>query len=914
MPVRVLCLHGSRQTKEIFEHQLSRFCDDLADVATFHFVDAPHTLPLITEEDDTRTLSWCSSSGDYTAGDAIVDDAMMPKGGVTSPAYQVLLGFSQGALMVYRYLLRHSPRGGQASPAQVYGFIVAGAPDPRLALEGDFPRLQPTAPQFVFGSMPCLHIIGKNDSIVSPAESKAFAEVCSSKAVVEIHEHAHSIPDLKQLRSRVHQFCEAAVLASEEVQAAKVALEEELEMIEAMYDCDCVQVRGSGTLVQLPLLPDAESALATAVDAAVLHGLERLKVCFQISKDDPGHMPQVGIVGGPSWHSVAFERWAAGAIRRTLAYMEENYEPGVPMLMPAYLFISELTQEDAGVLAAALSKSQEDGVKAGGSGTDAENVPTQAWAADDDAELRESLIAAAEAAAAHLLDASAMGDDRGHSSVAMTADLDTSASLSPSGGVTGIAGQSGSGGGGSCTLTIGLIGKPSAGKSTFFNAVTDPSGDDEAARVAAFPFTTIEPNIGAAMAPLYCPCSRLVLHTIASTTAVPMAEDASTAKPSSASATVRLSMDYGPPCDAAHGHVRALDHTVFRRHPVKVKDVAGLVKGAYQGKGKGNQFLNDLCDADVLVHVVDGAGATEADGTGCAPGQGSTLEDITWVRSELHSWIYDNLRAKWSSIMRFPEKLRTMFSGYRSTPAFVHEVLCRVGIRNDMLLQAKVRAWGPAELHAFVALYIRLRFPMIIALNKADLSTASEIAGTLRSRYPHEVFVSMSSRVECSALKLARKGYVRYVPGESEVEVIASSEDIGKLSKEARLELEEIEAFFSRLQVTSTDPAALTSTGVQNVLATALQLCGALLVFPVRSYTPVASLRHCLTFKPDSTAETVFSSLIHAGLLDGKLVRFEVVDATPASLLSDVRTLRKTEVIPYRSVLARVLSNKRQLA
>ena len=35
--------------------------------------------------------------------------------------------------------------------------------------------------------------------------------------------------------------------------------------------------------------------------------------------------------------------------------------------------------------------------------------------------------------------------------------------------------------------------------------------------------------------------------------------------------------------------------------PVIVKDVAGLVPGACDGLGKGNRFLNDLCDADVLV-------------------------------------------------------------------------------------------------------------------------------------------------------------------------------------------------------------------------------------------------------------------------------------------------------------------------
>ena len=48
--------------------------------------------------------------------------------------------------------------------------------------------------------------------------------------------------------------------------------------------------------------------------------------------------------------------------------------------------------------------------------------------------------------------------------------------------------------------------------------------------------------------------------------------------------------------------------------PVTVKDVAGLVPGACDGLGKGNRFLNDLCDADVLVHIVDASGKTDERG------------------------------------------------------------------------------------------------------------------------------------------------------------------------------------------------------------------------------------------------------------------------------------------------------------
>jgi hypothetical protein len=64
-----------------------------------------------------------------------------------------------------------------------------------------------------------------------------------------------------------------------------------------------------------------------------------------------------------------------------------------------------------------------------------------------------------------------------------------------------------------------------------------------------------------------------------------------------------------------------------------MQDVAGLVPGAYQGRGRGNAFLNDLTDADVLIHVVDASGRTDREGQLLPSGEGADpLEDVGWVR------------------------------------------------------------------------------------------------------------------------------------------------------------------------------------------------------------------------------------------------------------------------------------------
>lgn len=134
--------------------------------------------------------------------------------------------------------------------------------------------------------------------------------------------------------------------------------------------------------------------------------------------------------------------------------------------------------------------------------------------------------------------------------------------------------------GGRWAYCIGLVGKPSAGKSTFFNAVAG----SELAKVGATPFTTIDPNVHQAMINIAGPAVKGV-------------------------GTVRCPV------------------------PVIIKDVAGLVPGACDGLGKGNRFLNDLCDADVLVHIIDASGKTDERGNANEVGGHEIVHDVACTHS-----------------------------------------------------------------------------------------------------------------------------------------------------------------------------------------------------------------------------------------------------------------------------------------
>ncbi|OQS01517.1 hypothetical protein ACHHYP_00696 [Achlya hypogyna] len=278
-------------------------------------------------------------------------------------------------------------------------------------------------------------------------------------------------------------------------------------------------------------------------------------------------------------------------------------------------------------------------------------------------------------------------------------------------------------------LVIGCVGKPSAGKSTFFNAVTDGK-----AKVGNFPFTTIEPNEGITYYMTECPCK------VRGKTAL--------CKPK-----------YG---QCVHG---------TRHVPVKLLDVAGLIPGASEGAGLGNKFLDDLRHAHVLMHIVDVSGTTNEKGettVGYNP-----LNDADWLTSEIHNWIYNNLWKRWPSIARrhgaTQAALRTTFqqqlSGYGASASTVVAVLNSLGELTKE--PCNLTTWAEPEVHALVDAFLAIRFPTILVLNKADVGadTDKNIANVAEKYGSDKCFVA-SAASECFLRNMHAKGFIKYEAGD----------------------------------------------------------------------------------------------------------------------------------------------------
>ncbi len=155
---------------------------------------------------------------------------------------------------------------------------------------------------------------------------------------------------------------------------------------------------------------------------------------------------------------------------------------------------------------------------------------------------------------------------------------------------------------------VAFVGKPSSGKSTTLNALSEAS-----AKVGSHPFTTIEPNKGVGFLQVPCACKRFNLQSS---------------------------------CRPLYGTCKDGQRAI----PIQLLDVAGLIPGAHEGKGLGNKFLDNLRVANALVHVVDASGCTDMEGKECRGYDPS--QDVRWLREEIVQWIYGNLISKWGSIKR----------------------------------------------------------------------------------------------------------------------------------------------------------------------------------------------------------------------------------------------------------------------
>ncbi|KAE9974864.1 hypothetical protein BLS_007171 [Venturia inaequalis] len=339
---------------------------------------------------------------------------------------------------------------------------------------------------------------------------------------------------------------------------------------------------------------------------------------------------------------------------------------------------------------------------------------------------------------------------------------------------------------------IGLVGKPSSGKSTTLNSLTDATS-----KVGNYPFTTLTPNRAIGYLHLDCACSRFNLQA-------------------------QCRPNYG----SCHDGERSV--------PIELLDVAGLVPGAHEGKGLGNRFLDDLRHADGLIHVVDVSGSTDAEGKatrGYDPSQ-----DIVWLRSEIVSWIKGNLMEKWGGIKRRHvavkntpvQTLQNQFSGYGSTSKTVARCLDKLAIKEPL------EHWSDETIDRVVNAFTDEKFPTVIALNKIDHADADKNIAKISKMQPPSSLVLTSAISETFLRRLASQNYIKYIPGSDSV---STREDLIEEGDPTGGDLKEMDEKL-RTRVENCKDMVLYrfgSTGVVEVLRRAGEMLGLVGIFPVKN-------------------------------------------------------------------------------
>jgi ribosome-binding ATPase YchF (GTP1/OBG family) len=325
---------------------------------------------------------------------------------------------------------------------------------------------------------------------------------------------------------------------------------------------------------------------------------------------------------------------------------------------------------------------------------------------------------------------------------------------------------------------LGIVGKPNTGKSTFFSAATLAP-----AEIANYPFTTIKSNRGIGYVRTPCVHEEFKVRDTPSNS---------------------LCLDG------------------VRMIPVEFIDCAGLVPGAWEGKGLGNQFLDEIRKADALINIVDASGGTDAEGRLCKAGEHDPVDDVKFLEHEITMWMASILKRDW------PKIARTVESDKKELYSALEEKLSGLSIKRSHILEATRRTglnadkptfWSDGDFLRYVDILRQISKPTLIVANKMDLPCAEHNRERLEKLgYP---VVPCCAEAELALRRAGEKQLIDYRPGDCNFRVSTAKE----LNPS---QLKALETIRDRILLN------LGSTGVQEAINTAyFKLLQMITVYPV---------------------------------------------------------------------------------
>ena len=394
-------------------------------------------------------------------------------------------------------------------------------------------------------------------------------------------------------------------------------------------------------------------------------------------------------------------------------------------------------------------------------------------------------------------------------------------------------------------MLVGIVGKPSAGKSTFLNALCNAN----IAKTGNYPFVTLKPNVGVGYAFIPCICKEM-----------------------------------GITCGKCY------ETSNLRPVPVKVLDVPGLVPGAHEGRGLGNEFLSDLSEADIFLHIIDISGSLNAEGEEVPMGSYDPLKDVAMLEEEIIQWIAGILENGWDKVKRTTRSTRIPLEevlAERLTGLKINRLHIKKALNNDALnFPAKIDDWGNTELLKLAHEVYKIAKPMIIVANKIDKPTSAENLERLKKQYPTTKIVPASALAEIALQTFHKAGKIDYDP-------LSGSITSKNITDKEKNTIEKIQKEI--LDVYHT-------TGIPNILTEAVEMLDYIAIFPVADIHKLTdhdgNILPDVRLVPKGTTTKEFAGFIHKDLFDNFVCG---IDARTNKRLSDTHELQHRDIIRIMS-------------
>jgi hypothetical protein len=606
MSRKILVLHGDRQTGDQFVGRIAALRKKLkklgidmeAPDGTFPWRPIPgvHTTRVRdpshdkSESNDDLMRTWWLRDGSNYQG---LDETFSRLQDIWSHGnFEGILGFSQGARLAYLLSLIHQASDGSFLGGLRYLILASGYGDVPLPTNlwrdsSSYVLMEKETSQI---QIPSLHIMGRGDKLI-PIQSSVALTSLYHNAVIYEHDGGHHVPmkstDVTFILNFISSFTNDMIPSNNQDHIGANSIPPDTDRL--FPDNEHAQIQTDEIMSLSLIFPDIfrlhsnvyESNGETIYDHPIVYSLQLrpidmdestaklwppkdISLRVEYTPDYPDVLPKFSI-----HHEMNLLELRLSIVEQcvSIARSKAESELGVPCIMSCFYAVKDFF--DCGGLhnTAKIGTPTSTSIKELSSQVQ-QTLPSKnpsiatLLQAVSDQRLMECTLQGLEIARG-ILRRRHTNQQQTNSVVPMEENLDNTVSTSY-------------GKGGYWQYTIGLLGKPSAGKSTFFNAATafarqrgatnSSEGSDSdgflfigGASMAPHPFTTINPNVGYCLVP------------------APAGSCPEDDKDALAESNLYVGSTHGRSSDGR------------RFLPILLKDVAGLVPGAYQGRGKGNK-------------------------------------------------------------------------------------------------------------------------------------------------------------------------------------------------------------------------------------------------------------------------------------------------------------------------------------